>query len=224
MSRFEQSVDRLIGEGAELFSVSPSKFEAVIVCDYADEVDQIVDAVTRGKFAKVELLDVDDKANRVELEIDALSRGEAVSIVNKVINDLHLSESARLLEVSPPGFSGTTAKMKKGKKISNPFALSWWMYKKGYKPRIKPEDNPEGTKNYVPPEKYKKESKEREVTEDTTTASIPTIPWPVPPLYGLSFNKKEQDECIDHISRMYPGLSKEQLRKMIFGEEEKKDK
>lgn len=42
-------------------------------------------------------------------------------------------------EVSPPGWSGTTKALKKHSKITNPFALSWWMHNKGYKPHITPE-------------------------------------------------------------------------------------
>lgn len=36
-------------------------------------------------------------------------------------------------EVSPPGFKGTVKAMKKHKEIDNPFALAWYMKKKGYK-------------------------------------------------------------------------------------------
>lgn len=36
--------------------------------------------------------------------------------------------------VSPPGWSGTTEKMKKHKEITNPFALSWYMHGEGAEP------------------------------------------------------------------------------------------
>lgn len=39
--------------------------------------------------------------------------------------------------VSPPGWSGSVEEMKKHKDITNPFALSWWMHEKGYKPHHK---------------------------------------------------------------------------------------
>jgi hypothetical protein len=42
-------------------------------------------------------------------------------------------------EVSPPGWSGTVKAMKKHKEIDNPFALAWYMKKKGDKPHYKPE-------------------------------------------------------------------------------------
>ena len=54
-------------------------------------------------------------------------------------------------EVAPPGFSGTIKKMLKHKKITNPYALAWSMYKKGDKPHEKPVDRPEGLKRYIPP-------------------------------------------------------------------------
>jgi hypothetical protein len=44
-----------------------------------------------------------------------------------------------LTEVSPPGWSGTTKAMKKHSEIDNPFALSWWMKRRGAKSHIKPE-------------------------------------------------------------------------------------
>jgi hypothetical protein len=46
--------------------------------------------------------------------------------VEEIVNDL-------LGEKSPPGFEGTVKAMKKYKDIDNPWALAWWMKKKGYK-------------------------------------------------------------------------------------------
>jgi len=40
----------------------------------------------------------------------------------------------RLHEVSPPGWEGTIKAMKKKGKVTNPWALAWWMKKQGYKP------------------------------------------------------------------------------------------
>jgi hypothetical protein len=48
-------------------------------------------------------------------------------------------ELLKMLEVSPPGWSGTVKAMKKNKDIDNPFALAWFLKKKGAKPRYKPE-------------------------------------------------------------------------------------
>ena len=44
-----------------------------------------------------------------------------------------------LNEKAPPGWSGTVKAMKKHKDIDNPFALAWYMKKKGDKPHYKPE-------------------------------------------------------------------------------------
>ena len=40
-------------------------------------------------------------------------------------------------EVAPPGWEGTVKAMKKHKEIDNPWALAWYMKKKGYKSRKK---------------------------------------------------------------------------------------
>ena len=42
--------------------------------------------------------------------------------------------SSKRIAKSPPGWEKTTEDMKKHKEIDNPFALSWWMKNKGYKP------------------------------------------------------------------------------------------
>lgn len=72
--------------------------------------------------------------------------------------DAHLPvvSKAGVYEVSPPGYSGTTKAMKDrhSDEIDNPWALAWWMYKQGKKPRIKPEKSPKGVKHYVSPTKY----------------------------------------------------------------------
>jgi len=47
-------------------------------------------------------------------------------------------------EVSPPGWSGTTKAMKAHPKISNPWALAWWMKGKGDKPHYPPEKKKKG--------------------------------------------------------------------------------
>ncbi len=85
--------------------------------------------------------------------------GEALENTVELIaaNQLSISNAvSQLLEVSPPGFSGTTKAMKKHKDIDNPYALSWWMYKKGAKSHKKPEPDAKGIKKYIPPEEYKK--------------------------------------------------------------------
>ena len=48
-------------------------------------------------------------------------------------------------EKAPLGWSGTVKAMKKKKKIDNPFALAWYMKKKGDKPHY-PEEKGKGKK------------------------------------------------------------------------------
>jgi len=107
--------------------------------------------------------------------IDALSkvidsvRSKAESVINDVSSGaLSVDEAVKqLIEVSPPGFSGTTKGMKQrhSKEISNPWALSWWMYKRGAKPHIAPEPSPKGIKNYVKPSEYAKRKEGGKVTK-----------------------------------------------------------
>jgi len=59
-----------------------------------------------------------------------VARGKAELDLRKIMN----RESVEHLdEVSPPGFEGTVKAMKKHKEIDNPWALAWYMKKKGYK-------------------------------------------------------------------------------------------
>ena len=50
----------------------------------------------------------------------------------------------QISEVSPPGFKGTVKAMKRrhSNEIDNPYALSWWMKKKGYKSHKKATGGP----------------------------------------------------------------------------------
>jgi hypothetical protein len=114
-----------------------------------------------------------------------------------------IGEGVQIVEVAPPGWEGTVKGMKRHREIDNPWALAWWMRSKGYKSRRK---------------KRKSESLER-VQEATTTADVDTVPlpWLTPPLEGIEFSKEEQEETLEHISHMFPGLSKAELKKRIFG-------
>lgn len=67
-------------------------------------------------------------------------------------------------EVAPPGWSGTVKAMKKHKKITNPFALAWYMKKKGDKPHYEPEK-----KEKKPVKKKKHLHKENDVGFPTFT-------------------------------------------------------
>lgn len=58
-----------------------------------------------------------------------------------------------LLEVAPPGWSGTTKKMKEKMGDKKAFALSWWMHKRGARPNYKPEP---GKPKYRSPAKISK--------------------------------------------------------------------
>jgi hypothetical protein len=87
--------------------------------------------------------------DRIVKEIDGLveahDKGEEVSPSNT--KDAlgqkgymgYTPPKTKMLEKSPPGWSGTTKAMKKHKEIDNPFALAWYMKKKGDKPHYKPE-------------------------------------------------------------------------------------
>ena len=82
----------------------------------------------------------------------------------KSIHDwLNEKQEQTVSEVSPPGWSGTTAAMlQKHPDIDNPWALSWYMKKKkGAKPHYKeqPEKDSQDPKKPVKKEKYKDEDK-----------------------------------------------------------------
>ena len=64
-------------------------------------------------------------------------------------------EDGQVVEVSPPGFSGVVSQMKRrGIAPERAFALAWTMYRKGQRPHVKPEANPQGVKHYISPEEY----------------------------------------------------------------------
>jgi len=69
----------------------------------------------------------------------------------------------QLIEVAPPGFSGTVKAMKDKHGMPNDkaFPLAWAMYKKGAKPHKKPESDAKGIKSYIPPEEYAKRKKKK---------------------------------------------------------------
>ena len=58
-------------------------------------------------------------------------------------------------EVAPPGWSGTVVAMKEkhGDKISNPYALSWWMKKRKAKSHYKETPKKDTKTDKVPPKK-----------------------------------------------------------------------
>lgn len=63
-----------------------------------------------------------------------MKKGILESIVNRMYFKETIDEVEQdLQEVSPPGFKGTVKAMKKHGEIDNPFALAWYMKKKGYK-------------------------------------------------------------------------------------------
>lgn len=52
---------------------------------------------------------------------------------SKLVEAVMKNGEVALSEKSPPGFKGTVKAMKKHDDIDNPYALGWWMKKKGYK-------------------------------------------------------------------------------------------
>lgn len=68
---------------------------------------------------------------KIEKKTPYLSSRMKIKEINMEVLDFYLKY---LQEVAPPGWEGTVKKMKKHKRISSPWALAWWMYKRGYKP------------------------------------------------------------------------------------------
>ncbi len=59
-----------------------------------------------------------------------LSKKSITELISRLLND-------DINEKAPDGWEDTVKKMKKDKDIDNPYALAWWMKKKGYKPSKK---------------------------------------------------------------------------------------
>lgn len=74
------------------------------------------------------------KELRDELEKLEKQKKEGVEI----IVDKYLGVNP-ISEITPPGWSGTVKAMKDHPDIDNPFALAWWMKKRGAKSHKKPE-------------------------------------------------------------------------------------
>jgi tagatose-1,6-bisphosphate aldolase non-catalytic subunit AgaZ/GatZ len=56
---------------------------------------------------------------------------------NMDIQIIKFSDIKPIEEKAPPGWEGTVKAMKKEKKITNPFALAWYMKNKGDKSHVK---------------------------------------------------------------------------------------
>ena len=74
-------------------------------------------------------------AFKEEVEVDGRTRGyrSALSRIQTRREKLE-TKKKEVTEVAPPGWEDSVKKMKKDKKIENPFALAWWMKNKGYTP------------------------------------------------------------------------------------------
>ncbi len=218
MSNFQTMVSKL--SEAIVAKVMPTRFEVIIRCRNIEEANSLSSYVSDGQVGDMEIVSVDEDG--VLLEVEAISDQEARERITQLIHKSGLQESV-LSEVAAPGFSGTAKKMKlhHGKEIDNPWALSWWMWKKGAKPHVKPDKQAKGRKTYVSPKKYK--SKSESVQETTTTDAIETIPlpWVSPPLSGIPFDKEEKDEILGHIKTLFPNMSAAELKKSIFGDKKK---
>jgi len=70
----------------------------------------------------------DEKSAELMRNIENDYRRRSLSEIVKSI-----AKSTILKEKSPPGWKGTVEAMKKHKEIDNPFALAWYMKRKGYK-------------------------------------------------------------------------------------------
>lgn len=222
MADFDSVANKMLGESAFVIDMTPIRFEVKIACDYSHEAPYLASYIEDGQVGYMDVVEVNREARYVILEVEAEGEQEARLRIKGLLRKAGLYESATITEVSPPGFSGTTKALKRHKEIDNPYALSWAMWKKGYKPHYPPESSAKGRKTYVKPSEYKPKSRSNSVQEATTTASIPDLPFPwlSPPLYGIKFSKEEQEEVLDHISRMYPQFTREQLRKSIWGDKE----
>lgn len=84
--------------------------------------------------------------------------------LKEVITSMDVPVLRGINEDAPPGFSGTVARMKAYMPDRKAYALAWAMYKKGAKPRYKPED---GKPAYVKPETWRKKRKTDEGGEGT---------------------------------------------------------
>ena len=76
-----------------------------------------------------------DHGVKEEVEVDGRTRGyrSALSRIQTRREKLE-TKKKEVTEVAPPGWEDSVKKMKKDKKIENPFALAWWMKNKGYTP------------------------------------------------------------------------------------------
>jgi len=87
------------------------------------------------------VLDAFEKGADSEHSIAEITKIDAWTVKNILDAAMKhgLIKSGKVIKeaVSPPGWGGTVEEMKKHKEITNPFALAWSMYNKGYKPHHK---------------------------------------------------------------------------------------
>lgn len=94
---------------------------------------KIIASIHRSNIGMDESLLIKSKLPILE-NIDNIDRQMILEACNHIIRKIQYT----MMEVAPPGWSGTVKAMKKHKEIDNPFALAWWMHRKGKKPHKKP--------------------------------------------------------------------------------------
>jgi len=124
-----------------------------------------------SKSAWAAYVGIGSKARHVGNYWDKKKAANEVVKAAAVAEDVEALAEEGLSEVSPPGWSGSVRAMKgepaeklkkyadepksdDEKSIDNPWALAWYMHKKGAKPHYKPE---KGKPKYTPPKKKKEE-------------------------------------------------------------------
>ena len=110
---------------------------------------------------------LDDNASRIAAEILA---GDRIKRIAQKILDSFKREA-----VSPPGWRGTVEHMKEHKKVTNPWALAWWMHNQkkpgGKKKKFKPHYTEEGDKKkkyLTKDEKKNKKNKKKKTKKNKT--------------------------------------------------------
>jgi hypothetical protein len=92
-----------------------------------------------------------EEEDLIELSPEILEdlKQKAVNDANsELIGKMQKESKNSLKEKAPPGWKGSTKKMKKHKEIDNPFALAWYMKKKGDEPHYTNSDKPKKKKEF----------------------------------------------------------------------------
>lgn len=82
-----------------------------------------------------------------------------------------------LNEKSPPGWEGSVEAMKRHREIDNPFALAWWMKKKGYKSHKRRKRVSRKSFREFTDQKDTMETVSPPMQDDPATPQEPSAPW-----------------------------------------------